>query len=97
MLRNFEMYIFRLIEMRAEIEELQGTKNQLERICFSMADDIRTLKMKMDQQSSELGTVSSELKNKSKKLEDDNRNQVKCTEFSLIDDKHNVVYSSRLL
>ncbi|XP_048759119.2 golgin subfamily A member 6-like protein 26 isoform X16 [Ostrea edulis] len=68
----------KLIEMRAEIEELQGTKNQLERICFSMADDIRTLKMKMDQQSSELGTVSSELKNKSKKLEDDNRNQLEA-------------------
>lgn len=58
------------------MEELQGAKNQLERICFSMADDIRTLKMKVDQQSSDIGTVSSDLRNRSKKLEDDNRNQV---------------------
>lgn len=58
------------------MEELQGAKNQLERICFSMADDIRTLKMKVDQQSAEIGTVSSDLRNRSKKLEDDNRNQV---------------------
>lgn len=62
--------------MKAEMEELQGAKNQLERICFSMADDIRTLKMKVDQQSSDIGTVSSDLRNRSKKLEDDNRNQV---------------------
>lgn len=65
------------MEMRAEMEELQGAKNQLERICFSMADDIRTLKMKVDQQSAEIGGVSSDLRNRSKKLEDDNRNQVK--------------------
>lgn len=63
--------------MRAEMEELQGAKNQLERICFSMADDIRTLKMKVDQQSAEIGTVSSDMRNRSKKLEDDNRNQVR--------------------
>eukprot|EP00105_Crassostrea_gigas_P029453 XP_011451409.1 PREDICTED: early endosome antigen 1 isoform X16 [Crassostrea gigas] len=65
----------KLVEMRAEMEELQGAKNQLERICFSMADDIRTLKMKVDQQSAEIGTVSSDMRNRSKKLEDDNRNQ----------------------
>lgn len=66
----------KLVEMRAEMEELQGAKNQLERICFSMADDIRTLKMKVDQQSAEIGTVSSDMRNRSKKLEDDNRNQL---------------------
>nr|XP_034318084.1 neurofilament heavy polypeptide isoform X8 [Crassostrea gigas] len=65
----------KLVEMRAEMEELQGAKNQLERICFSMADDVRTLKMKVDQQSAEIGTVSSDMRNRSKKLEDDNRNQ----------------------
>lgn len=66
----------KLVEMRAEMEELQGAKNQLERICFSMADDVRTLKMKVDQQSAEIGTVSSDMRNRSKKLEDDNRNQL---------------------
>lgn len=70
------MHIFRLQDVRTDLDEVLQSKAQLERVTLQMADDIRNLKMRVEQHTNTFATVSTDLKNKSKKLEDDNRLQV---------------------
>ncbi|XP_060080757.1 paramyosin-like [Ylistrum balloti] len=65
----------KISEMRVDLDEVLQAKSQLERVAFQLADDIRALKMKVESQASDFSTVSGDLKNKSKKLEDENRAQ----------------------
>ncbi|XP_033753404.1 putative leucine-rich repeat-containing protein DDB_G0290503 isoform X3 [Pecten maximus] len=65
----------KISEMRVDLDEVLQAKSQLERVAFQLADDIRGLKMKVDSQASDFTAVSGDLKNKSKKLEDENRAQ----------------------
>lgn len=67
---------YRLHDVRTDLDDVLQSKQQLERVTLQMADDIRNLKMKVEQHSATFATVSTELKNKSKKLEEDNRLQV---------------------
>ncbi|XP_021358873.1 paramyosin-like isoform X2 [Mizuhopecten yessoensis] len=66
----------KLSEMRVDLEEVLQAKSQLERVAFQLADDLRTLKIKVDSQAADFNAVSGDLKNKSKKLEDENRAQL---------------------
>ncbi|XP_071132449.1 coiled-coil domain-containing protein 154-like isoform X7 [Mytilus edulis] len=66
----------RLQDVRTDLDEVLQSKAQLERVTLQMADDIRNLKMRVEQHTNTFATVSTDLKNKSKKLEDDNRLQL---------------------
>ncbi|XP_063444877.1 paramyosin-like isoform X1 [Mytilus trossulus] len=66
----------RLQDVRTDLDEVLQSKAQLERVTIQMADDIRNLKMRVEQHTNTFATVSTDLKNKSKKLEDDNRLQL---------------------
>jgi hypothetical protein len=58
------------------LDEVLRIKEQLERMSYQMADDMRQIKSKMDTQSVDLVSVVNELKHKTKRLEDDHRQQV---------------------
>ena len=68
--------------MRNEIDSLVGAKEQLERVTLQLADELRTMKVKIDQQNADFSSISNDLKTRSKRLEEDSRTQVG---ISLID------------
>jgi len=51
-------------------------KDNLERVTFQLADEMRQIKTKLDTQTVDLVSTVNELKHRSKRLEDDNRQLV---------------------
>lgn len=66
----------RLEELRIQIDDLQRSKENLERSAFSLLEEIKTLKSKVDIETINLNSVSGDLRNKTRRLEDENRQQV---------------------
>ena len=66
----------RLQEMRTELDETMRAKDQLERVTFQLVDELRQVKGRLDSQTVDVGTVVNDLKNKSKKLEEENKQTV---------------------
>ena len=66
----------RLQEVKSELDDTRRSKEQLERVTYQLVDELRTLKSRVDAQSVDFASVSSELKNKSRRLEEDNRQNV---------------------
>ena len=48
-------------------------KDTLERTSFALVDEVRQLKTKVDSQSSDLTAVTADLKNRTRRLEEENR------------------------
>jgi hypothetical protein len=63
---------------------LQRSKENLERNTFSLLDEIKGLKLKIDTEALSINTVSGDLKNKTRRLEDESRHQVICLKFLII-------------
>jgi chromosome segregation ATPase len=66
----------RLEELRIQIDDLSRSKENLERSAFSLLEEIKTLKSKVDIETINLNSVSGDLRNKTRRLEDENRQQV---------------------
>lgn len=66
----------RLDELRIQIDDMQRSKENLERSAFSLIDEIKALKSKVDVESMNLNSVGSDLRNKTRRLEDENRQNV---------------------
>lgn len=62
--------------MRNELNETVRAKDQMEKTLYSMADDLRQLKTRVDSQAADFTTVALDLRNKSRKLEDETRTNV---------------------
>ncbi|XP_033108445.1 golgin subfamily A member 6-like protein 22 isoform X2 [Anneissia japonica] len=60
-------------ELRNDVDEANRMREQLERAMTSMVDEIRQLKSKADSQSLEFSSVMHEVKERSKRLEEDSR------------------------
>lgn len=63
----------RLDELRLQIDDMQRSKENLERSAFSLIDEIKALKSKVDVESMNLNSVGADLRNKTRRLEDENR------------------------
>lgn len=66
----------RLEDLRIQIDDLQRSKENLERSAFTLLDEIKTLKNKVDIEAIAITSISGDLSNKTKRLEDENRQQV---------------------
>ena len=77
----------RLDELRLQIDDMQRSKENLERSAFSLIDEIKALKSKVDVESMNLNTVGADLRNKTRRLEDENRQNVSFIIFILNIDK----------
>ena len=62
--------------MRNELDETVRAKDQLERVTFQLVDEVRQLKVKVDTQNMDFSSATSDLKNKSMRLEEENRQTV---------------------
>ncbi len=68
--------ICRVTELRQELEQTQRAKDQLERLTYTLADDMRQIKSKLDSQNVDFATVASDLRSKSQRLEEETRSTV---------------------
>lgn len=59
-----------------ELDETVRSKDHLEKASYAMMDEIRALKSKLENQASDFTTVAIDLRNKSRKLEEDTRHVV---------------------
>jgi beta-lactamase class A len=71
-------------ELRTELDEALRAKDQLERVTFQLVDEVRQLKGKVDGQGVDVNSLVNDLKNRSKKLEEENRHAVSATRFLLV-------------
>ncbi len=71
----------RLDELRLQIDDMQRSKENLERSAFSLIDEIKALKSKVDVESMNLNSVGADLRNKTRRLEDENRQNVSFINF----------------
>ena len=60
-----------------ELDETIRSKEALEKASFAMMEEIRTVKSRLESQASDFTTVALDLRNKSRKLEDDTRHVVR--------------------
>ena len=63
-------------DLRSQIDELQRSKENLERNTFSLLEEIKSLKSKVDMETLSINTTSGDLRNKTRRLEDESRQQV---------------------
>lgn len=67
---------FRVFELRQELEQTQRAKDQLERVTYTLVDEMRQIKSKLEAQNMDFTSVTSDLRNKSQRLEEENRSTV---------------------
>ena len=72
----------RIQELRVELDETMRAKDKLEKDTYVIMDELRALKSKVDHQASDFTTVAIDLRNKSRKLEDDTRQVVSRVWFA---------------
>lgn len=65
--------IYRLQELKAELSESRQSRSQLEQVTFTLTEELRTLRGRLETQHAEFSTALSEVRNKARKLEDENR------------------------
>jgi hypothetical protein len=66
----------RLEDLRLQIDDLQRSKENLERNAFGLLEEIKNIKSRVDMEALNLNTVSGDLRNKTRRLEDENRQHV---------------------
>jgi chromosome segregation ATPase len=66
----------RLDELKIHIDDLHRSKDNLERSAYSLLDEIKALKSKVDMEALSVNAIGADLRNKTRKLEEDNRQQV---------------------
>jgi len=65
--------------MKQEVDELARGKEALERLSYQLLDELRNTKQRVEEQQHEINQSAQELKNKGKKLEEENRQMVSVT------------------
>ena len=64
------------MELRRELEQTQRSKDQLEKVTYNLEDKVRQIMSKVESQTMDFATVASDLRNKSQRLEEENRSTV---------------------
>ncbi|XP_046569599.1 coiled-coil domain-containing protein 154-like [Haliotis rubra] len=65
----------RISELQGTLQETQRAKDQVEKQVFSLMDELRGLRSKVDTQNQEFQSIASDLRMRSKRLEEENRVQ----------------------
>lgn len=69
-------------ELKRELDEVSRGKEALERLSYQLIDEMRNTKNKVEQQQVEFHSSTTDLKNKGKKLEEENRQMVRTKSIS---------------
>ncbi|XP_053393154.1 myosin-3-like isoform X3 [Mercenaria mercenaria] len=63
----------KLQELRSELNETKTSRNQLEQATYALSEELRSLKNRMENQQSEFTHMITDVRNRARKLEDENR------------------------
>ncbi len=79
-----------------QIDELSHSKETLERSAFTLLEEIKVLKGKVDMEAMNLNAISGDMRNKTRKLEDENRahvrvKQLNISKFRRLDTKNSIL------
>lgn len=74
--------IYRMADMKRELDEVTRAKDALERLSYNIIDDLRQTKSKMENQQADFQQNNQDFKNRSKKLEEENRQMVRLTSYT---------------
>lgn len=66
----------RIKELTLQLNEVQRNREQLEKLIYNLTEELRTLRMKVDNQTMELSGTVSDLKLRARRLEEENKIQV---------------------
>ncbi|KAH9498937.1 hypothetical protein Btru_005400 [Bulinus truncatus] len=75
-------------ELTLQLTEIQRHRDQLEKVTFNLTEDLRTLKLRVDNQNIEFSSTVNEIKMRAKRLEEENKMQLEALR------KHGDLYSS---
>ncbi|KAH3863811.1 hypothetical protein DPMN_026811, partial [Dreissena polymorpha] len=63
----------KLQELKSELSENKSARSQLEQITYALSEELRTLRNKVDNQQAEFSNMITEVRNRARKLEEENR------------------------
>lgn len=66
----------RLQELRSELNETKSSRSQLEQVTFTLTEELRSLKNRVENQQAEFNHMISDVRNRARKLEEENRTHV---------------------
>ena len=69
--------LLRLQELRADLNETKQSRNQLEQVTYALSEELRTLRNKVEGQQAEFVSMVTDVRNRARKLEDENRIHVR--------------------
>lgn len=78
---DIAIVIHRLLELQTKVIESDRAREQLERLLYNMTDELRLVRNKLDGQQGEFQTMLTDLKLRSRRLEEENKLQVKSLFF----------------
>ena len=71
-MKYWSLYL-RLQELKAELNESRQSRTQLETVTFTLTEELRSLRGRIETQQAEFGTALSDVRNRARKLEEENR------------------------
>lgn len=63
--------------MRVDLNEAKQARNQLEQITYALSEELRTLRNKVEGQQAEFMNMVTDVRNRARKLEEENRIHVR--------------------
>ena len=70
-------YVYRLQELRADLTETKQARSQLEQVTYALSEELRSLRNKVEGQQAEFVNMVTDVRNRARKLEDENRIHVR--------------------
>lgn len=66
----------RLLDLQSRVVDSQRSKDQLEQALYKLTDELRTVRNKVEGQEAEFNTIITDLRLRSRRLEEENKVQV---------------------
>ncbi|XP_076458834.1 uncharacterized protein LOC143292443 isoform X2 [Babylonia areolata] len=66
----------KLLDLQTKVMDTQRSRDQLEKTVFTLTDEMRTVRNKLDSQQADFNTIISDLKLRSRRLEEENKLQL---------------------
>lgn len=74
---SFSFYDPRLLDLQSRLNETLHSKEQVEKNIFTLTEELRSLRNKVENQQAQFSTVVADLRLRSRRLEEENKLQVK--------------------
>lgn len=81
---SFSFYDPRLLDLQSRLNETLHSKEQVEKNIFTLTEELRSLRNKVENQQAQFSTVVADLRLRSRRLEEENKLQVKKKQCTII-------------